>query len=98
MNPSCEDWEPRLAAIKNPSKADIEFMARAAEEITQRLGGYWSVDFLKDKHGKLWVIDLAEGALSYRNDLEFREVSLQSPKAKPAKGNELDSQGQSLGR
>jgi hypothetical protein len=57
--------------IKAPSAAQLEEMVATARNVTASLGGYWSVDFLADKEGKLWLIDMAEGQLSYVNEADY---------------------------
>lgn len=74
QKPSIEAWEAALAAISTPTGKDLDFMINASERITRSLKGYWSVDFLKDKDGKLWLIDMAEGHRSYRNEADFRII------------------------
>ena len=69
--PSCEDWEAALESIKAPSAAPLEEMVTTARKVAPALGGYWSVDFLADKEGDLWLIDMAEGHLSYVNEADF---------------------------
>ena len=54
---------------------DLSRLVGMAEAVTKRLDGEWSVDFLKDRHGKRWFIYMAEGALSYRNEDDFVAVS-----------------------
>ncbi|MBD8088652.1 hypothetical protein IFT48_01580 [Pseudomonas fluorescens] len=73
-NPSVEDWEARLATIKTPKKEDLQYMTRYAEKISKSLGGYWSVDFLRGKDGKLWLIDMAEGNRSYVNTVDLVKI------------------------
>ena len=73
-DPSSEGWESALATISTPTDRDIDFMTKASERITRALKGYWSVDFLKDKDGQLWLIDMAEGDRSYRNEAGFKVI------------------------
>lgn len=51
-----------------------------AEAVTKHLEGDRSVDFLRDRHGKWRLIDMAEGALSYRNEAEFHKLDLRHRK------------------
>jgi len=71
-DPSIEDWKERLAEISTPSPSDLEEMQQLSEKITKKLGGFWSVDFLADKNGKLWLIDMAEGKKSFRCEVGFQ--------------------------
>lgn len=49
-------------------------MRHWAQEIAKKLRGYWSIDFLADKDGTLWLIDMAEGQKSYRCKAGYQEV------------------------
>lgn len=75
QKPSITAWQEALKAISTPTGKDLDFMVNASERITRSLKGYWSVDFLKDKEGKLWLIDMAEGHRSYRNEADFRIIT-----------------------
>lgn len=78
-NPSCEDWQEKLETIKQPSKADIAYMTEAASKLAKTLKGEdWSVDFLKGKDGRLWLIDMARARESYRNEAEFQLIKTRS--------------------
>ncbi|AXH60081.1 ATP-grasp domain-containing protein [Pseudomonas amygdali] len=77
-NPSVEDWEARLATIKTPKKEDLQYMTKHAEAISKNLGGYWSVDFLRGKDGKLWLIDMAEGDRSYVNTVDLVKIKAEN--------------------
>jgi hypothetical protein len=71
---SVTDWPERLEKISKLGPRDQEKLTEMAASITRRLEGDWSVDFLRDRHGKWWLIDMAEGQLSYRNEAEFVKV------------------------
>jgi hypothetical protein len=86
QDPSCEDWEAALESIKAPSAAQLEEMVATACNVTSSLGGYWSVDFLADKEGNLWLIDMAEGQLSYVNEADY--VNLKAKEAEKYTDNE----------
>ena len=73
-NASVTDWAERLKKISTLGPRDQARLIDMAANVTRRLEGEWSVDFLKDRHGKWWLIDMAEGARSYRNDAEFIKV------------------------
>jgi ribosomal protein L34E len=70
----CADWSERLEAIKSIKPSDLKELIKQSEAVTKKLGGYWSVDFLKDKTGKWWLIDMAEGALSYVNRADLKVI------------------------
>lgn len=75
QNPSVEDWAQRLEGISKLKPADLQHLIGMASAVTSKLEGDWSVDFLKDRQGKWWLIDMAEGALSYRNESAYRPLS-----------------------
>jgi hypothetical protein len=72
--PSVEDWKDRLKQISVLGQRDQARLIEMAASVTRRLEGEWSVDFLKDRHGKWWLIDMAEGSRSFRNVAEFIKV------------------------
>lgn len=74
QKPSIEGWREALVGIKEPSAQQLAEMVETAKAVTEKLGGYWSVDFLADKDGQLWLIDMAEGNLSYRNEQDFVQL------------------------
>lgn len=65
-NPVPEDgWQDKLENISTPNTVLMERMKYYAEQVTKSLGGFWSVDFLVDKDGYPYLIDMAEGNQSY---------------------------------
>lgn len=74
QNPSDPQWKAELSQISTPSNDDIEEMTTVSEAITRDLGGYWSVDFLKDKNGDLWLIDMALGNMSFKCNTGYVEI------------------------
>jgi hypothetical protein len=45
---------------------DTSLRELAIEAVEAVGGGYWSVDFLRDRDGKAWLTDMAEGERSFR--------------------------------
>lgn len=74
QEPSVDDWADRLKTIAIPSQDEMQQMRAWAESITANLGGFWSVDFLRDRNGKLYLIDMAEGHKSYRCPVGYQGV------------------------
>jgi hypothetical protein len=74
QNPSVADWSERLEKISKLGAKDLAKLIEMAANVTRRLEGEWSVDFLKDRHGKWWLIDMAEGSRSFRNEADFIKV------------------------
>jgi len=71
-DPDCVDWESRLQWIQVPLNGEIDKMIEWSEMIAQKLGGDWSVDFLRDKDNQLFLIDMAESYKSYvSEDVQF---------------------------
>lgn len=68
---SKEDRTAKLNALKQLSSEDLSMLIGYAEAVTEALGGYWSVDFLQDVNGKWWLIDMAEGNLSFKDQQGF---------------------------
>jgi hypothetical protein len=83
QKPSIKGWQEALEAISTPTTQDLGFMAKASERITKSLGGYWSVDFLKDREGKLWLIDMAEGDKSFRCEVGYKTFDRPQPDFEP---------------
>ncbi len=77
QNPSCEDWQEKLKTIKSPSQADIAYMSDVASRVSSHLKREdWSIDFLRAKDGRLWLIDMAVAGKSYRNVSEFQAIDV----------------------
>lgn len=78
-DPSDSEWKAALSSIKAPSATQLEEMMATSQAVTAALGGYWSVDFLADKEGNLWLIDMAEGELSYVNLVDYVDLINRKP-------------------
>lgn len=71
MEPSVDNWEKRLSSISQPSKEVLDTVLGYAKDITEEIGGYWSVDFLIDKNDKPFLIDMADGDESFKDLKNF---------------------------
>lgn len=60
-----EDWESRLDSIGTLSEDETRELGLLAKAVTGHLEGPWSVDFLQDKHGTWYQIDMARMQDSY---------------------------------
>jgi len=80
---SLDDYDDLLTSIATPSAKDLAYMTEASERVTKRLGGYWSVDFLKDKDGRLWLIDMAEGDKSFKCEVGYKKIAPPQPDPEP---------------
>ena len=54
-----------IAGLQNFSEAEETELKAQAKVIAEHFPGYWSVDFLQDKDGNWWAIDMALGGWSY---------------------------------
>jgi len=73
--PSIDDWRTKLREIEKPSEALLSEMIETADKITDALDGDYSVDFLIDKDGKPWLIDMAEARTSFMCPSGFVELN-----------------------
>lgn len=73
-NPDDDDWQAKLARASDVDTLEVEvyLLAAQAAAVLERASGedYWSLDFLQDGARRWWLIDCAEGDLSYRYDPE----------------------------
>jgi hypothetical protein len=74
IDPTVDDWEGRLASISQPSKKVLAEIMEYAKEITKEMKGYWSVDFLIDKNGNPFLIDMADGSQSFKDVDNFNKI------------------------
>jgi hypothetical protein len=65
-DPSDENWEELLTLASKLWPHDTSLRELAIEAVEAVGGGYWSVDFLRDRDGKAWLTDMAEGERSFR--------------------------------
>lgn len=63
--PSVEDWEPLLEQLNQESPVEIQHLTHLTEMIGAVLDGYWSVDFAYATNGQWYLIDMADGYISY---------------------------------
>ncbi len=64
-NPSIDDWEPVLAALNDEPEEEVALLTARSETIGRMMGDYWSVDFMHGADGEWYLIDMADGDLSY---------------------------------
>jgi hypothetical protein len=65
LDPNCDDWASKLKSISKATQTQLDEMIAGANKVTKTLGGDWSIDFLIDKDGKPWLIDMALSSQSY---------------------------------
>lgn len=66
IEPSDENWEELLTLASKLWPHDTALRELGIEAVEAVGGGYWSVDFLRDREGKAWLTDMAEGERSFR--------------------------------
>jgi len=72
LNPP-ESWQKDLDEMKKHSEGyGMQDVRGYALAIAQFVEGYWSVDFMMDKAGKWWMIDMALGDASYHAPCEYQ--------------------------
>jgi hypothetical protein len=57
-------WEEKLSILNKRDETE-NCLTGYAEKVGRKLGGYWSIDFAKDRFGKWWLLDMALGDNSY---------------------------------
>jgi len=71
-NKRMQDYKIKLDKVYpiayNIDLVDLCYLTEKAIQIASKLNGHYSIDFLKDKHGKWWLIDLAPAEKSYYFD------------------------------
>jgi hypothetical protein len=60
-----DNWEQLLHELNIESEDEIELLSGYAAKISQKLPGYWSIDFAKGKDGTWYFIDAALGQDSW---------------------------------
>lgn len=64
--PSDPDWHAILTKASKLWPHDTSLCGLAVQAVEAVGGGYWSVDFLRDKNEKAWLTDMADGDRSFR--------------------------------
>lgn len=60
-------WAAKLVAASRRSLDESTALGTLATEACRAVGGgYWSIDFLEDRHGDWWLTDMADGDQSFR--------------------------------
>ena len=63
--PSEPDWEERLALLNAESQEEVDLLSGLSRAVGERLGGFWSVDWLQTADGSWWLTDMALGEESF---------------------------------
>lgn len=64
-NYDLENWQIMLANMNREYPKEVDYLTKVAERISNLMPEFYSVDFLMDRKGKWWLIDMAEGEVSY---------------------------------
>ena len=65
-DPDVPDWQKKLARIsRTPDQFERKQLIKTTEKVTEVLGGYWSVDFLRLSGWRWMLIDMAVGEQSW---------------------------------
>lgn len=65
-SPDHPDWRERLEIANRLTDDEMQHLATLAGAAVGAVGGYWSIDFLEDRHGNWWLTDMALGEQSFR--------------------------------
>jgi len=65
IDPLPHNWRSELKKISLIEPLDLAYLSSLTELVGERLGGYWSVDWLKTENG-WYLTDMAEGDKSYK--------------------------------
>jgi hypothetical protein len=65
-NASCEDWESKLNELNWESDEEILILTSLSEQVSKHIDGAWSVDWLQDKNGEWFLIDMALEQSSFK--------------------------------
>ena len=60
-----DNWKQLSRKMNRQSKSEITLLTKYSEMIAEVIEGYWSVDFCKGKDGKWYLIDMAQGRMSW---------------------------------
>lgn len=60
-----KNWKSKLKKMNKLTKNDSQTLEKLTQRVANKFKGYWSVDWLKDKHNKWYAIDMATGEDSY---------------------------------
>jgi len=67
-----KNWKELLNKAKQLSKEDIDTILKYAGMVAKVISGYWSVDFMKAKNGKWYLIDMALGKESWHPPCKYK--------------------------
>ena len=62
-----KNWKDLLRGLNRQDGEEIELLSEYALRVANVLDGWWSVDFAKGKDGVWYLIDMAEGEMSFHD-------------------------------
>jgi hypothetical protein len=65
IKPSKKNWQKLSKEMNQESNEEITLLTQYAEQVSQAVKGFWSVDFCKSLGGRWFLIDMAEGENSW---------------------------------
>ena len=74
-NPSEENWEELLSKLNKEGVEEVRLLSDYAKGVSKSIEGYWSVDFACGRTGKWYLIDMAEGELSWHPECDAQVSS-----------------------
>jgi hypothetical protein len=66
--PTPPDWREKLERASDIDASELVTLTNLAKDVSRAVPGYWSVDFLQDRHRNWWVTDMAMGEASFKYD------------------------------
>lgn len=66
------NWRELLLKARSLSVEDIKTIYEYANIVASEIDGYWSVDFMKSRDGKWYLIDMARGEISWHPNCPFK--------------------------
>lgn len=69
-SPSKENWKELLSELNREHLVEVALLSAYAKGVSRAIEGYWSVDFACSRTGEWYLIDMAEGHLSWHPDCD----------------------------
>jgi len=66
--PSNPEWRTIVKEMNMESEIEVKLLTEYAEIVSQKVDGYWSIDFCKAKDGRWILIDMATAKSSWHPD------------------------------
>ena len=66
--PSEDNWRELLQQVNEEQPGEVKLLTAYSELVGSLMEGYWSVDFAQGADGQWYLIDMAEGDMSWQPD------------------------------